>query len=551
MRHLPYLLNTLWMWRCRREWRAYQRAVRDPRAAQDRVLMRTIRTNADTDFGRRHGFASITSPADFRRRVPLSRYESYTEAIERIGRGEPRVLTSEPVRLLEPTSGSTSGRKLIPYTDSLRREFQRMLAVWIYDLFRNRPAVRRGRAYWSISPATGERERTSGGIPIGFDDDTAYLGGLERLLMRRLLAVPSEVARIGDVNQFRYETLFALLNAGDLSLISVWSPTFLTTLLERLQQWTGRLCDDFAIRPGVRTARSQEVRRILESSASPGEKHRQLWPNLALVSCWADAAAANFLPELQRMLPWVEIQPKGLLSTEGCVSLPLVGRNGAALALRSHFFEFVELHDAAESDNTRLADKLQAGGEYALAITTGGGLYRYQTGDIVKVVGFENRCPLLKFLGRTESTGDLVGEKLAEPFVRNALDAVIDEFGIAPRFAIVVPIESGQPRYRLYVQPGRVAGIESKFCEELATRVQQRLEENPHYRYAVRCGQLGPIDARILRSDGESGWTMFERRNLAEGRKAGDIKPVALDTRSGWDTVFDPQVAIGDGERVT
>ena len=44
--------------------------------------------------------------------------------IERIGRGEPNVLTTEPVLMMEKTSGSSGAAKYIPYTRSLRREFQ-------------------------------------------------------------------------------------------------------------------------------------------------------------------------------------------------------------------------------------------------------------------------------------------------------------------------------------------------------------------------------------------------------------------------------------------
>jgi len=49
----------------------------------------------------------------------------------------------------------------------LRREFQRAVAAWIADLFWQRPAVRHGRAYWSISPALAPPRRSTGGIPIG------------------------------------------------------------------------------------------------------------------------------------------------------------------------------------------------------------------------------------------------------------------------------------------------------------------------------------------------------------------------------------------------
>src|SRR5262249_5236390 len=151
--------------------------------------------------------------------------------------GRRGVLTREPVTLLEPTSGSVRGEKLIPYTASLRRQFQRALAVWIADLFRHRPALRRGRAYWSLSPALGPPRRSAGGIPIGFDDDTAYLGTLERCAVQRLLVVPPGVARLADMDAFRYATLLGLLRAEDLALISVWNPTFLTALFAPLEAW--------------------------------------------------------------------------------------------------------------------------------------------------------------------------------------------------------------------------------------------------------------------------------------------------------------------------
>src|SRR5262249_17293509 len=158
-----------------------------------------LQRNRDTDFGRRHGFARITDPHVYQDRVPLSSYPDYTEAIGRIASGERNVLTHDPVLLLEPTSGSTGGEKWIPYTSVLGRPFQRAMAAWIHYLFRHRPGARGGRAYWSISPAFGRARRTPGGIPIGFDDDTAYLGALERRAMRHVLAVPPAVARLADI----------------------------------------------------------------------------------------------------------------------------------------------------------------------------------------------------------------------------------------------------------------------------------------------------------------------------------------------------------------
>ena len=99
--------------------------------------------------------------------------------------------------MLEPTSGTTSGEKLIPYTDGLRHEFQRAIATWIGDLFLHCPNVRHGRAFWSISPVFATARHSAGGIRIGFDDDTAYLSSWERPFVGKLLAVSAVYRQVG------------------------------------------------------------------------------------------------------------------------------------------------------------------------------------------------------------------------------------------------------------------------------------------------------------------------------------------------------------------
>lgn len=515
-----YWLNTAWMLASAPSAYAFHRATERVAESQSALLRQMLDENRDTEFGRRHWFASITSPAEYQSRVPLATYDDIADAIGRIAAGERNVLTREPVTLLEPTSGTSGGEKLIPYTASLRRQFQQGIAPWIANLLHHRPALRSGRAYWSISPAFGARRLTSGGIPIGFEDDTAYLGLFERFAASRLLAVPPSVAQCTELDAFRYQTLLHLLQADDLRLISVWNPTFLTVLLRSMDGWIERLCDDLK---HIHPARADAVRSTCRTG-NRAEQLRAIWPKLALISCWTDAAAASYLPELRAIFPHVEIQPKGLIATEGFVSLPLFDQPGAALAIRSHFFEFQELDDL----RCRLAHELDRGGRYRVILTTGGGLYRYQLRDEVEVVGFLKQCPLLRFFGKSDLVSDMVGEKLAEPFVRAAIDRVWQARGIRPSFALLVPIRDTPPRYRLYVQG--VADL------DLQTDVQAALEANPHYRYACGLGQLAPVEIAIL--DGSDGWQRYERGCLARGQKLGNIKPVALDPRPGWETLF-------------
>jgi hypothetical protein len=513
---LAWLLNTAWMLASRREAARFRRATRRVAEEQAALLAGLLRRNRDSWFGRRHGFARLTAPADYQRAVPVMTPEAFASCTERIGRGEAGVLTSEPVLLLQPTSGTTGAEKLVPYTASLRREMQRAVAAWVADLFGQRPAVRAGRAYWSISPAL-PRRATPGGPPVGFDDDVAYLSAGERWLVRRLLVRPA-AARDAPLGPFRLATLAALLAAPDLALVSVWSPTFLLALLALLDTHAEEVLRLLPAR------RRGEVAGLL--SAGPGAYGR-LWPRLAVVSCWADAAAAAPARRLHDLLPQAEVQPKGLMATEGVVSFPLEGRAGAALAVRSHFFELEEVGGRA-----RLAHELDRGGRYRVLLTTGGGLYRYPLGDEVEVTGFEGRCPLLRFLGRAGRVSDRVGEKLAEPFVRDVIERVLFVQGLTPSFAMLAPREGRPDHYVLYLQGARPDE------QRLEADLQAALEESPHYAYACGLGQLGPARVRVVPAERGSAWGLFEARWLELGQKAGDVKPAALDPWPGWAEVF-------------
>ena len=563
---VAYWLNTAWMWKCAAAARGFDRMTRDVACVQAQVLTAILHRNRSTWFGAKHGFERLSTPRAYQEHVPLTTYEDYAAPIDRIAAGEQNVLTHERVLLLEPTSGTTGGEKLIPYTASLRQQFQRALAVWIADLYRHRPAIRNGRAYWSISPALGPRRRSPAGIPIGFDSDSAYLGGLERLALDHLLVAPSAVAGIPNIEAFRYVTLLSLLRSEDLALISVWNPTFLTVLVSSLPAWSDRLCRDLGrgtieppapcFLPSMLRNRTKSLPRRAEQLAALArcggglsEVLAQLWPRLAVISCWADAAAAGFLPDLRALFPGVEIQPKGLLATEGCVSFPLVGRSAPVLAVGSHFFEFLE----ADGSRCRLAHELAPSGRYRVVLTTGGGLYRYQLHDEVEVVGFENLCPLLRFLGKADRVSDLVGEKLAEPHVRQVLDRLFAAYRLTPHFALLVPVLNRPPRYRLYLQGWEgEASAEPVFARfaarqeprpplcraEFAQELQDGLETNPHYRYAVRLGQLDPVEVIVLDGCGEPAERIVERRWLELGQKAGAIKPAVLDAWTGWPARF-------------
>lgn len=240
----------------------------------------------------------------------------------------------------------------------------------------------------------------------------------------------------------------------------------------------------------------------------------------------------------------------GELATEGFVSFPLIGRSGCALALRSHFMEFEEL----DGGHCRLAHELDRGGRYRVVLTTTGGLYRYQLRDEVDVVGFHHQCPLIRFVGRSDATSDLVGEKLAEPHVRAVLDRLFTVHALQPRFAVLVPVVQRPPFHRLYLQVPEITS-DSPLVGSLRDGLEDGLMENPYYRQALAIGQLAAVEVTALDAAGDSAWVLYERRCLQEGQKCGSIKPMALNRRTGWPEVFEcrcpprPVVPVGRGSR--
>jgi hypothetical protein len=523
--------NGLWLAGCLREAARYRRATNRVREEQQDILSRLLRANQETEFGRRHGFAATTDVREYQARVPIRSYDDYEADIARIAAGEQRILTAQPVRLFEPTGGSVSPTKLIPYTSSLQHEFERGIQPWIADLFLSDPRLMDGQAYWSISPpAAGRAARTTGGIPIGFEDDSHYVGGWQRALVQAVMAAPPSIRHAPDIPAFQYQTVLALVRSHRLRLISIWNPSFLSVLLDQLPSHADALLQDLKGDRG----RADALRAALRAS-TPGERHAVLWPHLRLVSCWTDANASRPAATLAYLFPQARIQGKGLMATEAFVSLPLAGANGSALAVRSHFFEFAPMDARGEADERApaLADELEAGRRYTVILSTGGGLYRYRLNDVVEVIGHLRECPLIRFDGKHEYVSDWFGEKLHEAHVATVLRNAFTlraTLAVPPFALLACDRELARPAYVLYVE----SEAEDAALVSVASTIEQNLRANFHYDYARILGQLGPV--RVFRTEGAA--ATWLATGVAAGQRAGGIKPLALDRRDGWSQRF-------------
>ena len=142
---------------------------------QEKILLKYVNENKDTLYGKKYKFKDIKTIEDFRKNVPVSTYEDYEEYIDRIFNNENNVLTSDKVKVLEQTSGSSGTKKYIPYTSKLQSEYNNGIFPWLYDLSLNYKKLFDGCMYWSITPVTDEAQEDKN-VKVGFEDDAEYLG---------------------------------------------------------------------------------------------------------------------------------------------------------------------------------------------------------------------------------------------------------------------------------------------------------------------------------------------------------------------------------------
>ena len=450
-------------------------------------LGKILAANKYTDYGKRYSFGEIRSVSDYQKKAPLTVYEDYAPYIEKIKNKEPNVLTSEPVLLLEPTSGSSSAKKLIPYTRGLQREFSSAIHKWLWDLNKNFPRLKYGQFYFSVTPpaippqsagpqsvepqsagsqSAGPQSAGSQSGIEGFNSDDEYIGGILGKIVSKKFCVPNAVKSITDMELFWETTIDYIKKAKNLRFVSIWNPTFLLLMLEKANM---RAVD--------------------------------LFPRLELISCWADGNSAAYAARLQKVFPGVRIQPKGLLATEGIMTIPIEGLGKRLTS--SHFFEFID-----KNNDIRLAGQLDAGDEYEIVLTTSGGLYRYRIGDIVRYGSNYGGNYCFDFVGKAGNVSDFFGEKLNEAYVRSVIPG--------DGFSLLVP---DGDKYTLYTE-----------THVDADTIDAALRENFHYDCCRNLGQLKKTEVVVVRD----GARQYIDNCVKFGMRLGDIKPTCLSNRGGW-----------------
>lgn len=522
---MVYLLNQILRLTNRKHYQGFLKGMNTYMDTQRTYLLDCLKKNEKTTYGKTYDFAGIHSIEDYRQKVPLTSYEDYIPHVNDIMETGGPVLVEEPILLMELSSGSTSASKHIPYTKGLKTDFMMGIKPWLYDLYSRRSKLLKGRAYWSISPVKARGAKTKSGITIGFEEDTGYFDWIQTMLFNRLFVVPSDIKQVTNIEDFRYVTMAYLVREKNLSLISVWNPSFLSLLLDCFVAYKEEIIRDIEV--GVLNVpsgnplpvriikgfkkdkkRANHLRNITQSDVD----FSKIWPIMDTISCWDQGNSEGLALKLNDFFTQVTIQGKGLLATECLVTIPFIGI-GHIVAYQSHFFEFMDF----ETGDLLLLNELICYRRYTVIVTTRGGLYRYQLHDLVEVVGFYVKIPLLKFISKSEHILDFFGEKLHGHHVKEALD----QLELPSDFYFLAPIEDTLGfRYCLYIEAQQ--HHQSIEIQTVLQRLEAMLCENFHYEYARHLKQIGHVGCYIMNFGAKKAYYDYLDNN--EGMKLGDIK---------------------------
>ncbi len=482
-------------------------------SVQRRKLALLLRKVAACEVGQRQGITADWHWETFAERVPVSDYEHWRNPVDRARESGGNALIQSPVVRYQPTSGSTSAIKWIPYTRHFLSELDNAISPWIVDLYRQFPRLRQGRHYWSMSwVPTSLRDNMREDI----NDDIQLMSMGKRLLAGATQAVPQDVSLARTSEDSLFATLAYLISDSSLSMMSIWSPTFGLGLLKSMATWREELAEVLATgswgnrmlgsntQSCPRSTRGAELLRQWDGRLS-ADFFMTLWPSLALVSAWDTAASGPWARQLHALLPQAAFQGKGLWATEGVVTIPYQGQH--TLAYRSHVYEFQD-----PSDGTIYAPwELEQGQQVMPLLSTGSGLLRYRLKDLVRVDGMPGGIPALTFLGRAGTT-DMVGEKLTAA----ALDAALASITLPVRTLPVCTVAVEDAGEGI---PGYVLLLEGESAEsaKVATALDVALQQHFHYQLARNLEQLAPLRCVIHPDMRERYLQQCRERGMIEG----------------------------------
>lgn len=380
-----------------------------PHEVQEELFQELIQSGIQTEYGKINRFGNILSYEDFRDNVPLQDYEIVQPWVERAMSGEQGLLWPSETKWFAKSSGTTSSRsKLIPVTkeslESCHYKGGKDLLALYYDNHPNRKLY------------NGRHLIVGGSAQVNHLSNDSYFGDLSAIIVKNL---PwwAEIRRTP---------------AKEIALMSEWEEK-----IDRMAEST--IKQDVYILAGVPSWTMVLANRVLEISGK--ENLKEVWPNLELFM-HGGVSFDPYREHFHRLIPdpsmnYVETYN----ASEGFFGIQDQVDSDELLLMLDYgiFYEFIPMSEYKGKDSETVIPlkDVEIGVNYALVISTNGGLWRYILGDTVR---FTSKFPYrLKITGRTKSYINAFGEELIVENVEHAVSEACEATNAQIRDYTVCP----------------------------------------------------------------------------------------------------------------
>lgn len=428
--------------------RKLEESTKDVVKAQNETLLTRLQENKDTEYGKRFQFSEIKTREEFVEKHPLTRYPHYGPYIERMMKGEKNVLTADQPVIFAVTSGTSGKSTVIPMLKKQQATFFTQGISVLYDCmkeaFPKTDSLQKNMKFF-YSP----RFRTAEcGIPIG--PNSSSPANSKRIL--NLYSTPKPAYDIMTEPEALYIHLLFGLKDRNLGVIEANFSSLIYAAFRSLEFNFESLVTD--IENGQVNSKldiDDKVREELNKSMSPDPKRaeevrqarnagnvgiaKRIWPRLNLLLA-TDSGTFEMYGERLREIycSGTPIYSPIYGASEGLIGVnvwPKERPSRYLLAPKSMFFEFIPA-DKCEEDQpkTLFIDQTESDQSYELVITNASGLYRYRFGDVIKIVGFHNTCPVIEFQYRMGQFLNCRGEKTSEFAFYQALCQAVQSSGV-------------------------------------------------------------------------------------------------------------------------
>lgn len=519
-------------WSLKRKLNHFLASCDHPERIQRNFVSRLIHKNRDTDFGRDHGFRSISTIADFRKRIPIGGYDRVEPYMARVRQGDIKALLADRrIHMFALTSGTTATRKTIPVNDQYLESYRHGWHIWGVKAYSDRPDA----AMRPILQFSGnwEEEFTPSGVPCGAV--TGLTATMQKRIVRRLYVLPADSGKIKDTAS-KYYLALRLGLTRSVSMIIAANPSTMINLARSGDEAKEELLRDLRngtlakrcqlpadlrqrLAPRLKEKHPERVKQLEEVISKTGHLYpKDYWPSHCILGNWTGGSMGAYLRQYPRYYGEMKVRDVGLIASEGRMTIPIEDNTPSGiLDIHSNYFEFVP-----NGENPSLLDatvleghELKEGGEYRIILTTPSGLYRYDIHDVVRCTGFVGRTPLLEFLNKGAYFSNLTGEKLSEHHVTRGMARVLQDLGMESGTYSVAPIwDETNPGYGLFVEPSTF-GDPAK-VQYVVHKLEEDLRKtNIEYASKRDSGRLAPLKAQILP---QGFWADWDRDRLTRTR---------------------------------